>query len=137
MVASGIFFMCVFAILAMVSSVLRNARSLRRTELDAGMVAAKLVGVTNKFFEGTESGDFGNLYPGYSYDADTYEVATNGLYQNPGYANVGININYALGRGLTAYGDLRNALNQHYEEVFGYPSLRLNFVAGMKWTLGD
>jgi hypothetical protein len=81
MVASGIFFMCVFAILAMVSSVLRNARSLRRTELDAGMVAAKLVGVTNKFFEGTESGDFGNLYPGYSYDADTYEVATNGLYQ--------------------------------------------------------
>jgi hypothetical protein len=81
MVASGIFFMCVFGILALVSSVLRNARSLRRTELDAGMVAAKLVGVTNKFFEGTESGDFGNLYPDYSYDADTYEVATNGLYQ--------------------------------------------------------
>ena len=48
---------------------------------------------------------------------------------------MGININYALGRGLTAYGDLRNALNQRYEEVFGYPSLRLNFVAGMKWTL--
>ena len=81
MIASGIFFMCVFGILAMVSSVLRNARSLRRTELDAGMVAAKIVGVTNKFYEGTESGDFGNLYPDYSYDADTYEVATNGLYQ--------------------------------------------------------
>ena len=41
----------------------------------------------------------------------------------------------ALGRGLTAYGNLRNALNQHYEEVFGYPSLRLNFVTGLKWTL--
>ena len=81
MIASGIFFMCVFAILAMVSSVLRNARGLRRIDLDAGMVAAKLVGVTNKFFEGSESGDFGNLYPDYSYDADTYEVATNGLYQ--------------------------------------------------------
>jgi hypothetical protein len=81
MVASGIFFMCVFAILAMVSSVIRNARSLRRTELDAGMVAAKVVGLTNKVFEGTESGDFGNLYPDYSYETDTYEVATNGLYQ--------------------------------------------------------
>ena len=81
MIASGIFFMCVFAILAMVSSVLRNARSLRRTELDAGMVAAKMVGTTNKVFEGTESGDFGNLYPDYSYETDTYEVATNGLYQ--------------------------------------------------------
>ena len=41
MIASGIFFMTVFAILAMVSSVLRNARSLRRVELDAGMVAAQ------------------------------------------------------------------------------------------------
>jgi len=81
MIASGIFFMCVFAILAMVSSVLRNARGLRRTELDAGMVAAKLVGTTNKLFEGTESGDFGNLYPDYSYETAAYEAATNGLWQ--------------------------------------------------------
>jgi hypothetical protein len=81
MIASGIFFMCVFSILAMVSSVLRNARSLRRTELDAGMVAARLVGVTNRFYEGSESGDFGNLYPDYSYEADTIEAATNGLYE--------------------------------------------------------
>ena len=63
MIACGIFFMAVFAILAMVSSVLRNARSLRRVELDAGMVAAQVCN-TNKLYEGTESGDFGNLYPG-------------------------------------------------------------------------
>jgi hypothetical protein len=81
MIASGIFFMCIFAILAMVSSVLRNARSLRRMELDAGMVAAKVVGVTNKFSEGTESGDFGNLFPGYSYETAFSEAATNGLWQ--------------------------------------------------------
>jgi len=80
MIASGIFFMAVFAILAMVSSVLRNARSLRRTELDAGMVAAQVCR-TNKLYEGTESGDFGNLYPDYSWETDTYEVQTNGLYQ--------------------------------------------------------
>jgi hypothetical protein len=80
MIASGIFFMAVFAILAMVSSVLRNARSLRRVELDAGMVAAQVVN-TNKLTEGSESGDFGNLYPGYSWDTDTSLAETNGLYQ--------------------------------------------------------
>ena len=80
MIASGIFFMSIFAILALMSSLLRNARSLRRIELDAGMVAAQ-VGNTNKLTEGTESGDFGNLYPGYSWETDTYEAETNGLWQ--------------------------------------------------------
>jgi hypothetical protein len=80
MIASGIFFMSIFAILAMVSGLLRNARSLRRIELDAGMVAAQ-VGNTNKLYEGTESGDFGNLYPGYSWESDTYEAETNGLWK--------------------------------------------------------
>jgi hypothetical protein len=28
--------------------------------------------------------------------------------------------------GLTVYGNLRNALNGHDEEVFGFPSLQLN-----------
>jgi hypothetical protein len=88
MIACGIFFMAVFAILAMVSAVLRNARSLRRVELDAGMVAAKMVGTTNKFYEGTESGSFGDLYPelgnlysDYSWEKETYEAQTNGLWQ--------------------------------------------------------
>ena len=42
MIASGIFFMAIFSILALISGVLRNARSLRRVELDAGMVAAQV-----------------------------------------------------------------------------------------------
>jgi len=80
MIASGIFFMAIFAILAMVSSVLRNARGLRRVELDAGMVAAQVCR-TNKLYEGTESGDFGNLYPDYSWETDTYPVQSNGLWE--------------------------------------------------------
>jgi hypothetical protein len=82
MIACGIFFMAVFAILAMVSNVLRNARGLRRTPLDAGMVAAQ-VSNTNKLTEGTQSGDFGNMYQDYSWESDTYEPpgATNGLWQ--------------------------------------------------------
>ncbi|MEO8595210.1 MAG: TonB-dependent receptor [Candidatus Solibacter sp.] len=61
--------------------------------------------------------------------------ASNGFFWNPGFANVGINLNYALGHGVTAYGNLRNALNRHYEEIYGFPSPRLNFVAGLKWTI--
>jgi outer membrane cobalamin receptor len=61
--------------------------------------------------------------------------ASNGLFWDPGFANVGINLNVALGRGVTAYGHLRNALDRQYEEVFGFPAPRLNFVAGMKWVL--
>src|ERR1039457_4034192 len=80
MIASGIFFMCIFAILAMVSGLLRNARILRRVELGAGMGAGQ-GGNTNKLTEGTESGDFGNLYPGYSWTTETYEAETNGLWQ--------------------------------------------------------
>jgi hypothetical protein len=60
--------------------------------------------------------------------------ASAGLYRNPGYTDVGINLNYYAGRGLTLYGNLRNALNRYYEEAFGFPALKLNFVAGMKWT---
>jgi Tfp pilus assembly protein PilV len=80
MVACGIFFIAVFAILAMISSVLRNARSLRRMELDAGMVAAQVCN-TNKLTEGSASGDFGKMYPDYSWESDSYEVATNGLWE--------------------------------------------------------
>ena len=80
MIASGIFFMSIFAILAMVSSMLRNARGLRRVELDAGMVAAQVCN-TNILTEGSDSGDFGKLYPGYSWQSETYEVETNGLWQ--------------------------------------------------------
>ena len=72
--------MAVFSILALISGVLRNARSLRRVELDVGMVAAQ-VSNTNKLTEGSQSGDFGNLYPDYSWETDQYEVATNGLWQ--------------------------------------------------------
>src|SRR2546430_16259229 len=42
MIACGIFFIAVFAILALVSNTLRNARILRHVQVDAGMAAAEL-----------------------------------------------------------------------------------------------
>jgi len=57
------------------------------------------------------------------------------LFWNPGFVNFGLNLNYEVARGVTLYGNLRNMFNQQYEEVFGFPSPRLNFVAGVKWRI--
>ena len=58
-----------------------------------------------------------------------------GVFVNHGYQNIGVNVNYALPHGVTIYGNLRNALDQHYEEIYGYPSPLLNFVTGVKFSL--
>jgi len=85
MVACGIFFMATFAILALVSTTLRNARGLQRRGVDAGMAAAQVYQTlkTNRMGQGSLSGDFGEAYPGYSWDAvwdiDLDSGATNGL----------------------------------------------------------
>ena len=82
MIALGIFFMAVFAILGLVSNTLRNARALRQPHVDAGMAAALFsVAMTNNVGEGLVSGDFGDSYPDYSWTADPQPAATNGLYQ--------------------------------------------------------
>jgi hypothetical protein len=79
MIAMGIFFMVVFAILGMVSNSLRNARALQGTQGDApiGALAAFLT-TSNRLDEGTFSGDFGDLYPDYEYDFEVIPI-TNGL----------------------------------------------------------
>ena len=80
MIATAIFFMVSFAILALVSSGLRTAQALRVTRPSAGILAAELM-LTNKLEEGTESGDFGNYYPEYSWSREAYEAGTNGLWR--------------------------------------------------------
>jgi len=80
MVATGIFFMAVFAILALVSSSLEHARRMQRPMVDAGIPAGEL-SLTNKLVEGEQSGDFGQTYPGYSWAAKITEVQTNRLFQ--------------------------------------------------------
>jgi Tfp pilus assembly protein PilV len=80
MIASGIFFMAIFAILALVSTNLRNARLLSEPQVDAGMLLADL-SLTNKFYEGSDSGDFGELYPGYHWSSSITQVGTNGYFQ--------------------------------------------------------
>src|ERR1700746_3688029 len=70
MIACGIFFMATFAILALVSTTLRNARALQRGDVDAGMAAAQVYQTmkTNRVAESSGSGNFGEAYPDYGYE---------------------------------------------------------------------
>ena len=83
MIACGIFFMCTFAILALVAGTLRNARALQRGDVDAGMAASQIFELlkTNKQPDLSGSGDFGDAYPDFSYEFQSGEYATNGLLQ--------------------------------------------------------
>lgn len=84
MIAIGIFFISVFAILSLVSSSLANARRLQRPQVDASAVLGYYA-ATNSLVEGTYSGDLseflGKHYRNYKFVADITEVATNHLYQ--------------------------------------------------------
>jgi prepilin-type N-terminal cleavage/methylation domain-containing protein len=80
MIAIAAFSIAVFAILALVSQSLQNARRLQRPIVDAGMLASEL-SLTNQMVEGTESGDFGDVYPGSTWTATTTEVLSNKLFE--------------------------------------------------------
>jgi vitamin B12 transporter len=55
---------------------------------------------------------------------------------DPGYQKIDLYGSYQLTRHFTAYASLQNVLNQHYQEVYGYPALPFTFRAGMKITFG-
>lgn len=80
MIAVAVFFVAVFAMLELTSRNLRYVRDLQRPQIDIGALAAELT-LTNALEEGVESGDFGELHPNASWRRETYEVATNGLFQ--------------------------------------------------------
>jgi vitamin B12 transporter len=53
-----------------------------------------------------------------------------------GYARVDLGGWYAINSRVTAYVDAENALNDHYNEVVGYPALSANFRAGFRFRIG-
>lgn len=83
-IATALFFMAVFAVLSLVGTALRSARVLQQKEPDVGMLMMDLM-LTNRLYEGTESGDFEEIAPGafrgYSWRRDITQVATNGLFK--------------------------------------------------------
>jgi len=99
---------------------------IRRPHNSGAMVAT--------FSRGRISADVTGYFRGTVLDVEPNYGASAGLFNNPGFANFGVNVNYSLRHGVTLYGNLRNALNWHYEEAFGFPSPLLNFVSGVKWN---
>lgn len=79
MIAGGILFMCLFAILALVANGLRNARALQATKTDPrASIASQLyfeLTHTNNISQQSGSGEFGD----YTYDWDLTQLETNGL----------------------------------------------------------
>ena len=80
MIALTIFFLAIFTILGSVSRSLGAARSLQQKFPDISALVSDLM-LTNKLEEGTGSGDFGELFPGYTWTGYTNQIGTNGLFQ--------------------------------------------------------
>lgn len=82
MIAAGIFFMAIFAILALVSTNIRHAQILQKQQPSdiPAMVLADVV-QTNKLEEGSYDYDISELFPGYVCSYEVTEVASNGLFK--------------------------------------------------------
>jgi Tfp pilus assembly protein PilV len=84
MIALAIFFMCIFAILGVVTRGVSQARNLKPIEIDASSALAQL-SLTNRLEEGPISDEiiknFEAMYPGYTVGGDIYEVRSNGLFR--------------------------------------------------------
>lgn len=76
----AVFFIAAFAVLDLTSQCLRSARALQMPRLDATSLAAEL-SLTNRLTEGGASGDFGEIYPGYTWQQEVSLGSSNGLYQ--------------------------------------------------------
>lgn len=53
-----------------------------------------------------------------------------------GYARLDPGIWYAITPRVTAYVNVQNTLDKHYQEVVGYPALGVNFRGGMRFRIG-
>lgn len=58
------------------------------------------------------------------------------IYNAAGYARIDLGGWYNVTHHVTAYANVGNALNNHYNEVLGYPALKANFRAGLRFRLG-
>jgi prepilin-type N-terminal cleavage/methylation domain-containing protein len=88
MIAMAIFFVAMFSVLQLMSRGLGMARALHQDVPSPGMIAAELtqLAATNRLEDGgAYSGDFEflapEIYPSFTWAAETYEVASNGLFQ--------------------------------------------------------
>ena len=84
MIALALFFMCIFAILGLVSRNIAQARQLKPIQIDATSALAEL-SLTNRLEEGPIPPEiienFERMYPGYTVGGDIIPERTNGLFR--------------------------------------------------------
>ena len=81
-------------------------------------------------------GLLGGSFVGPRPDSDFLFGAVPPVDHTAGYVLVNLGGWYAINHYVTAYANLDNALNRRYEEVAGYPALKANFRAGMRFRFG-
>jgi len=81
-------------------------------------------------------GNVGGSFVGRRPDRDFLFPVSLNINHAPGYARVDVGGWYKIHSRVTAYVNVENALNRHYQEVVGYPALRANFRAGLRFRLG-
>lgn len=79
MIAIGIFFVAIFAILELTSRSLNSARALQATLVDPASIAAEY-SLTNQLVEGPDSG-FSEDYPDVKWERNVTQISSNGLYK--------------------------------------------------------
>ncbi len=78
-------------------------------------------------------GDVAGSFVGRRPDSDFLFL---GVDHAAGYALVNMGGWFAVNRYMTAYLNVENVLNRRYNEVVGYPALKANFRAGMRFRIG-
>lgn len=77
--------------------------------------------------------DLATSFVGRRADSDFFGFNIN---HTPGYVLVNAGGWYAINSRITAYINSENVTDHFYEEVTGYPALKINFRAGMRFRLG-
>jgi iron complex outermembrane receptor protein/vitamin B12 transporter len=55
---------------------------------------------------------------------------------SPAYQKIDFTGSYAIHPAVTLFTSMENVLNQHYDSVYGFPSLPFTVRAGMKFVIG-
>jgi vitamin B12 transporter len=88
------------------------------------------------YFGKRYGGDVGGSFVGRRPDSDFLFGAIPPQDHAAGYVLVNLGGWFAVNRYMTAYVNVENVLNRRYNEVVGYPALKANFRAGMRFRLG-
>ena len=88
--------------------------------------------IANAHF-GRMNWNLGTYYVGRRTDSDFDGL---GITSDGSYVRVDLASSIELGHGLSTEARVQNLFNRHYSDAVGYPALRLNYMAGMRYRWG-